>query len=71
MGDPVVKAVEAYIQMERDAKIIDLMRKDVIKGVSRLIGGQWRVDTLAQFFVADRLEEALAKAMEAECNGRG
>ena len=71
MGDFVVKAVEAYIQMEKDARVIDLMRKDVIKGVTRLIGGQWRVDTLAQFFVADRLEEALGQALEAERNGRG
>lgn len=69
MGDFVVKAVEAYIQMEKDARVIDLMRKDVIKGVTRLIGGQWRVDTSAQFFVADKLEEALAKALEAERNG--
>jgi len=69
MGDFIVKAVEAYIQMEKDARVIDLMRKDVIKGVTRLIVGQWRVDTSAQFFVADKLEEALAKALEAERNG--
>ena len=69
MGDFVVKAVEAYIQMERDARVIDLLRKEVIKGVSRLIGGQWRVDTLVQFFVADTLEEALGQALEAERNG--
>lgn len=66
MGDFVVKAVEAYIQMERDAKIIEALRAGTLTGVSRLIGGQWRADTLAQFFVGDTLEEVVQKALEAE-----
>lgn len=70
MGDFVVEAVENYMRMERDAKVIELLRKETITGVSRLIGGQWRVDTLAQFYIADTLEAALERAIQEACNGR-
>jgi uncharacterized protein (DUF2164 family) len=66
MDDFVVKAIEDYMRMEHDAKVIELLRKQTITGISRPIGGQWRVDTLVQFFLADTLEEALAKALGAE-----
>ena len=70
MGDFVVEAVENYMRMERDANVIELLRNETITGVSRMIGGQWRVDTLVQFYIADTLEAALERAIQEACNGR-
>jgi hypothetical protein len=59
----IQKAIDNYIAMEQDAKIMDLIRKDVITGIERWDNGQWRVFTRTGFAVGDTPHDAVQQLL--------
>lgn len=68
MTDVVQQAVDRYIQMEKDAEVIQLLRQGHITGVEKF-GDEWRVDTRTHFFARPTLEEAVRAALKGVSNG--
>lgn len=68
MTDAIQQAVDRYIQMEKDAEVIQLMRQGHITGIERF-GNEWRVDTRTHFYARPTLEEAVLAALKGTNDG--
>ena len=60
----IEEAIERHMQMERDAATIKAMRAGVIRAISTVGDGRWRVDTDRHFYIDNTLEKALLAAVE-------
>lgn len=61
----ITKAVNQYIQMEKDAAIMQLLRTGNLTQISNK-GGYWRADTPKTFSIGDTLEEAVKDVLKKE-----
>ena len=60
MGEyEIQKAIDNYIAMEEDAKIMDLLRKRVISGIEQWDDGRWRIFAGNGFFIGDTPQLAI------------
>lgn len=66
--DAIQQAVDRYIQMEKDAEVIDLLRHGYITGVEKF-GDEWRVNTRTHFYIRPTLEEAVRTALTGGSHG--
>lgn len=64
MSDPVQKAIDNYIAMEQDAKIMDMLRKGVITKIERWPNGVWRADNATAFALADTPHDAVRNLLK-------
>lgn len=60
----IERAIEDYIQMERDAAAVAYIRKGRIRSIATMGDGRWRVDTDRHFYIRDSLDEALRAGLE-------
>lgn len=62
--DEIELAIERHMQMERDAAMVKAIRAGVVRAISTMGDGRWRVDTDRHFYIRDTLEEAMIAAVE-------
>jgi hypothetical protein len=63
----ITKAVNQYIQMEKDAAILELLRTGAIKAVCRY-GDEWMAYAPNTFAQGATIEEAINNALKQESN---
>lgn len=63
MSDPIQKAIDNYIAMEQDARVMDLIRKGELLGIQRLGDGRWRVDSAKGFALAKYPHDAIQQLL--------
>jgi hypothetical protein len=60
----IQKAIDNYIAMEEDAKIMELIRKGVITGIEMWDDARWRVFTKSGFAVGDSPQLAVREMLK-------